>query len=391
MTRTRTFVTTAAALALATVAGFAAARAAHAEDPPAPTQQQDVRAQVERLLPDLWSDDAATRERAEKAIVALGEPARAELDRLTRDPDSQRAIAALKLLQHGKWPEDRASKDTGGADARLRGYRHRFDMPDFEKEIERWSRDMDKRMDEFRRRIDDWRSGFDIQQWVPFTKGEDGANTVTESRGVTEQDGRRLEWSVERDGRIKVKTRDGEGAAETTVEAPNLETLRKEHPDLAARVEPLLPRAGGRGWTFVWPPQGGLPWSGGTRTPDRGPLSGSGAEEPAARDGDETIRLHELFGAPTGPMLGIGAGPVPEVLRDQLDLPEGGIVVESVVRDSLAERLGLRRNDIVLKVGDRAVSASPDVRKALEAIPEKGEVRVEVLRKGRRETFTATR
>jgi S1-C subfamily serine protease len=84
-------------------------------------------------------------------------------------------------------------------------------------------------------------------------------------------------------------------------------------------------------------------------------------------------------------------GEVPDVLREQLDVPQGGLVVESVLPDTLAARLGIRRNDVLLRVAGQDVASAPDVRKALGAVAAGADLQVEVIRKGRRETLTAKR
>jgi hypothetical protein len=183
---------------------------------------------------------------------------------------------------------------------------------------------------------------------------------------------------------VKVTTKDGPDAPEATVESESLDALRKDHPDLAKRLEGVLPKGGVRRWVLEWPPRA---WQGG----------GKAAEDPSAvrgpllRDGERRAERGDApFDLP-GPVLGIGWDPVPEVLRDQLDVPEGGMVVASVAPGSLAERLGLRRNDVLLRVADRPVAGPLDVRKALESVPEGGKVTAEILRKGRRETVSAAR
>jgi S1-C subfamily serine protease len=79
------------------------------------------------------------------------------------------------------------------------------------------------------------------------------------------------------------------------------------------------------------------------------------------------------------------------VLRDQFDLPSGGMVVETVVNDSLAEKLGLARHDVLLEIAGKPVGGSPDVRAALEGVKAGDKVTAVVLRKGQRKTLEAVR
>ncbi len=84
------------------------------------------------------------------------------------------------------------------------------------------------------------------------------------------------------------------------------------------------------------------------------------------------------------PALGADVGPLDEALRYQLDLPEGGLLVQSVEKGSLAERLGLREYDILLSLNGKPVSAAADVRAALDA---EGPASAEIVREGERETL----
>src|SRR5437868_15444531 len=64
---------------------------------------------VERLMPQLLSDDETTRADAERGLFQLGEAGRSELERMTRDGDPRKAITALRLLQSPKW--NKAAKE----------------------------------------------------------------------------------------------------------------------------------------------------------------------------------------------------------------------------------------------------------------------------------------
>jgi membrane-associated protease RseP (regulator of RpoE activity) len=78
-----------------------------------------------------------------------------------------------------------------------------------------------------------------------------------------------------------------------------------------------------------------------------------------------------------------------EVLTDQLDLPrDQGQVVREVQPDSAAARAGIKRNDVLLEVGGKAVSSDADAfRKLIGGIKANEAVDVLVLRKGKRETL----
>jgi hypothetical protein len=81
-------------------------------------------------------------------------------------------------------------------------------------------------------------------------------------------------------------------------------------------------------------------------------------------------------------------GPSPE-LREQLDLPENqGQLIREVVRDSVAEKIGLKVNDIILEFNGKAVSAIPQefVQMVRQHKPD-AEATLVILRKGKKETI----
>jgi hypothetical protein len=90
--------------------------------------------------------------------------------------------------------------------------------------------------------------------------------------------------------------------------------------------------------------------------------------------------LEEALGG-TGRKLGVDIDIVSEALRYQLDLPEGGMLVRRVTPASRAERLGIRRWDVLLSLNGRAISNASDVSRALE---EEGAATAEVIRGGER-------
>jgi hypothetical protein len=86
------------------------------------------------------------------------------------------------------------------------------------------------------------------------------------------------------------------------------------------------------------------------------------------------------------PRLGVMLEKVSPVLAEQLDLPkDGGLVVADVVPGSAAEKAGLKKNDVLLKVGDADVPADPEAFGALVGKLKAGEkVDAVVVRKGKK-------
>ena len=93
----------------------------------------------------------------------------------------------------------------------------------------------------------------------------------------------------------------------------------------------------------------------------------------------------EPSGSDAKPSIGLALAPLTPDARQQFDLPAGahGAVVAEVRPGSAAEQAGLRAGDVVMGVGDRAVS-SPDeaVRAIREARNGAGSLALRVLRDG---------
>jgi len=371
MTSRTTSLVLAAAVTAVAVAASPSAGPALAQEPPA---QESVREKVERLFPDLGAERDEVRERAERDLFALGEPARRELERISRDTDPKRAITALRLLGRDDWDRTRPGEERARPDGNPRD-----SVPP---SLREWEADLERRMAEMRRRFDEMQRRFreDLPDWPKsFEFGiEDGAPPGAASGGSSSgrivTGDRSLAWTIDEKGRVKVTTKDGKDAEETTVEAESMDQLRKEHPDLAKRLDEVSPRGGVRRWVLRVP-QGGRGWS---------PWTG---EESERDDGVPPLPEVPL----ARPALGIEWQPLPDVLREHLDLPEGGIVVEKVLPESLAARLGLRRFDVLLDVAGRKVADAADVRAAVEEVKPGDPVAVTILRKGRRETLSANR
>ena len=322
---------------------------------------------VERLMPQLLSDDDTQRADAEKSLFALGDAGRAELERITRESDPRRAITALRLLQSGKWGksapktgEQRAQREDDGDDgtSRLGGASGDERFEDLRVRLEREMEDLRRRLESFDR---------DFKVRLPKFEFGPGAANGASSGTIVEND-RTLGWTITADGHVTVTVKDGKDAPEQKYEAESIEALRKAHPDVAKRLE----SATGRDWTLSWSrdvaPR--------LRFLDRTQRDGAGRSEAQ----DDLLE-------PQKPVLGVTWSPVPDVLRDQLDLGAGGIVVEGVVDKSLAEKLGLARNDVLLEVQGKPVAGSADVRAALEGAKEGEKVTALVVRKGQRKTL----
>jgi hypothetical protein len=328
---------------------------------------ESARDAVERLMPQLLSEDDTQRADAEKSLFALGDAGRAELERITRENDPRRAVTALRLLQSPKWSktatepgEQRAQREDGATDSNL--------PADLEQRLEEMRARLDRQAEELRRRFETFDRDFAVRMpQFEFRPGDAGGA----SSGTIVENDKKLSWSIDSGGRVKVTVEDGKDAPEQKYEAESMEALKKEHPEVAKRLEAVT----GGDWTTIW----------------RGPASPRVRVERGPRDGELKPDAPFDLGAPATPVLGISWSPVPEVLRDQLELGTGGMVVEQVVPKSLAEKLGLAKNDVLLEVQGKPVAGAPDVRAALENEKEGEKVTALVVRKGQRKTLEAVK
>ena len=107
-------------------------------------------------------------------------------------------------------------------------------------------------------------------------------------------------------------------------------------------------------------------------------------------DGQEEAFENVLLGGPRA-FLGVSLMNISPELREHFGAPEGsGVMVESVQKDSPAERAGIRVGDIVLSIDGKEVKWSGDLRKGLRDKKEGDAVRIEVLRNRARQTLVAT-
>jgi S1-C subfamily serine protease len=60
------------------------------------------------------------------------------------------------------------------------------------------------------------------------------------------------------------------------------------------------------------------------------------------------------------------------------------------VEDTLAERLGVQKHDVIVKVNGQSIASADDVARALKGAKD-GKVAVEVVRKGERKTLEASK
>lgn len=108
---------------------------------------------------------------------------------------------------------------------------------------------------------------------------------------------------------------------------------------------------------------------------------------------DDKKKMIFMSAQPTGKYkLGVALAPLGELVRAQLRLEEGaGMAVENVMDDSAAEKAGLRRFDIIIKVDDKDVRDLSDLTKLVEKAGESNsQLHLRIVRRGERQTVTVT-
>lgn len=166
-----------------------------------------------------------------------------------------------------------------------------------------------------------------------------------------------------------------DGKQETkTYEGADLETIKREHPEIADMLggfqihvnrfgDPAGPGGGRPGFVPFPPPTPGL---GGTLD-----------DEPDAFLGE----------ARTGPF-GLALGPVGDALRAQLGIEEGhGALVMAVREGSEAEKLGLKVFDVVTTVNGTPIDSLDRVGSLLRGLDKDAALTVDVLRGGKTTTL----
>lgn len=103
-----------------------------------------------------------------------------------------------------------------------------------------------------------------------------------------------------------------------------------------------------------------------------------------------TVPLETLLSGPRA-YIGVSLSNLTPELREHFGAPKNaGVMVESIQKDSPADKAGVRVADIVLSVDGNEVTSSTDLRKALHDKKDGESVRIEVLRGRARQTLVAS-
>lgn len=298
------------------------------------------------LIRDLGAEEYSVREQAERDLLKRGDAAIPALREALQDKDSERAMRAHRVLESLEKKDQR---------------------PDQER----------------RSRSRAWMTYRDFGRGITFETHPDG----------------KVELTVRESGA------DGAKKETRTVRADSLEDFKKKYPELAAKydVDNLAPK---EKWTFfedskdsweTWKKRFDQEWFWDKEEPGKLALPwfpfGSGSLDnwlPKVLNRFEELRKIEpevpRKESPARPQLGIVVERVSTSLSDQLGLgADEGLVITEVKTSSVAERAGLRRHDILLKVNGKALTGPEDLRREVPAGLKNG-MELEILRRGKRET-----
>lgn len=330
--------------------------------------------------------DSEVQWRAKRLLRLLRQLEKAELQsRKGKDPSREESglVERRRPGGRGQGPtieRDARGRDVGGID----DMREQFDRL-FRRMEEMHGLDVprhrffdDTFFQDLREQMRGGRMGFGPIGKGQIGKGPIGKGSVGSSKSV----------QIGPDGvRVEVTETGEDGKPETKVyDAPDMETFRKKHPGVLQesrgglglrmfgggiddimdemRVETGAPQRGFE-WQLLKPRV--IPFDRGFQ-PERAEGMVPAAPAPA-----------------TGRRLGILVKPIPQALRDYLEMAPGiGLMVDSIQEDTLAEALRLRSGDIVTKINGSKIGSAEDVGEALGAIKKGDDVEVEFLRRGER-------
>jgi hypothetical protein len=300
---------------------------------------------VADLIRDLGAEQYSVRERAESDLQKMGDAAIPALREALEDKDPERALRAHRVLEGLEKKSPRSDQDRRSCAQRWMAYR------DF-------------------------------------------------GRGIT--------FETHPDGKVELTVREGESGAgrkETrTYKADSLQDFKKKYPELAAKydLENLAPK---EKWNLfedsqdvwdAWKKRFDKDWFWDKDAMGKFVLPwfpfGSDSLDHWIQDQKKQFDTFRKLEAPAPDggrkaELGIAVERVDGALADQLGLGKGeGLVIAEVKPSSPAERAGLRKHDILLKVNGQALVGPEELRRDVEAGLKSG-MELEILRRGKRETL----
>ncbi|MCR9248392.1 MAG: PDZ domain-containing protein [bacterium] len=373
--------------------------------PPKASQQS-----VSEWIDELGAESYKRRVRAERALRDLGKaalPALQKAAEATADPEVQwRSKRLVRQIERGG-----SSGKAGDVEAREPGRRQapaapgrRRGLPEardqFEDIFRRMERDFGVDIPRRRFFADDFFKDLDQQ-----------FRDLRDMQGRLQGMSQGMNMQVGPDGvRVEVMEQNEDGELEKKVyEAKDMESFQEQYPDvlkgngLSFDLSPFGLRSfQGSPWGALPFDEQNLPESWRPFLQDRGnrrralmpfvqidPDAFDSQDDPFApfqRPSRRNVPNEAAAPPADGERLGVRIrDQIAPAVREFLGLEDGvGLMIEMVQDGTLGAALKLERGDIVTRIGGEAIGSAEDVRRALRAIPEGKDVKVEWIRRGHR-------
>jgi len=366
-------------------AGIGLATAQEPKPPASPPSDQHAAGTVGDWIRDLGSDSFRTRLQAENNLRQAGSKALAELRQAAgQSEDHEVQWRARRLLRQ----IERA--DAGGLVQRSRDDDGQVPMRPWWNQRGLPADGIQQRFEELFRDLE--RFGLDVPRASFFH--DDFFRDLQDQmqNGASRSQGMSMQIGPDGTVRVEIEEQDADGKVEKKVyEAPDLQTFQSQYPEVLQRGGLGL---GGRAFGGLGlslrsdDPLMPLPlWRGGRADPFRSQPRPGFDRIDGEHDVDAENQVH------AGVRLGVTVrSELPDELREHLALEPGvGLMVQSVMTDSLASGLGLRAGDIVVRIAGRAIGSPADVQAALGAVEAGAAVEVAFLRKGVEQVATVNK
>jgi len=331
---------------------------------------------VAELIDGLGAEDFAARKKAERDLMALGKAALPALERAAKEhADTHVRFEAGRLAKRIRslLPGEKALAEPGAEGAKRddRDSAHRRRLEELIRRLEAQGLLDETQLERLRKALEDGGPALG-GGLVPPSGGVMQGHAVTGDR--------RIDFRRDGEGRVSVKIT--EGGETKTYEADSMEELKKKAP----KAHDLVQEHFGRVQVKVRPFGLGLGWPG-RNWPE---MPGFPRRPPQTK---REVPLRERKAdVPGGFRMGIWVGEVSEALRVHLKLAKNeGVLVAEVVSGSLADRLGLKRLDVIRRLNGVPVLTASAIRTEVEKVAAGGKVTAEIIRKGDPLTLVGTR
>ena len=360
----------------------------------------DFERQVESAVKDLTSGDFERREKAQAKLKSFGSKAHPYLakHRDHSDPearlrirnllDSPRKVAPLKREDGTKVPRarrrSRSDVPQSGVDPfeifRRYGAGGGIDLKNF-KEMERSMEERHRHLEETLREMLEGPS-----QGFRFPTADSNSNHVRSSISLTTPELGHVQMVREGDKiQLTITSPNGD---KKTFNAPNVETFKSQHPAVYDELKGtgiFQQRGFARSWSFSF--GGGQP-----RLPRSSPIRPRrGVTSPIERDSEtgkdaaptQPIPLKRSGERRLAPEATPRAKPKLGATVREHSLKNGvDLLVERVTRGSLADSLGMRPGDVIMRVNGRSVRSMSELQKSVSAAEPKTMWNIWVRRDG---------